>query len=308
VVGWTVYQIIKIPVKESINHHRFRAKLKTQKVQYKKVNLAEKAKLYRHIYFLLESVSSSDKKSDSQSINVFNFIIFCCSLGLITMVLLVVKFQDAFLGLIIGSVVSLVPYMYLNVRLKNMRNTVGDQITNIVEILIHSYSAYSNDMYQAIKHTQVNIQEPELRKILVRLISDLQISRNESELRESVDLFIYTCGNSWAMRLGNIILKSYLHQENVLNALLQLQNQMINNQKMLEEEKSESYDAFAEAMLAIILFPAALIGAYYVTRPLSWVSLQFEQKWTFLTFILTTIMTIIAILVGFLIRKPKNDL
>jgi hypothetical protein len=308
VVGWTVYQIIKIPVKERINHHRFRAKLKSQKVQYKKVNLAGKTKLYRHIYFLLESVSSSDKKNDSQSINVFNFIIFCCSLGIITMVLLVVKFQDAFLGLIIGSIVTLVPYMFLNVRLKNMRNTVGDQITNIVEILIHSYSAYSNDMYQALKHTQANIQEPELRRILVRLISDLQISRNESELRESVDLFIYTCGNSWAMRLGNIILKSYVHQENVLSALLQLQNQMINHQKMLEEEKSDSYDAFAEALLTIILYPAALVGAYFVTRPLSWVSLQFEQKWTLLTFIFTTIMTIIAILVGFLIRKPKNDL
>jgi hypothetical protein len=83
---------------------------------------------------------------------------------------------------------------------------------------------------------------------------------------------------------------------------------MINNQKMLEEEKSESYDAFAEAMLAIILYPAALIGSYYVVQPLSWVSLQFEHKWTFLTFIITSVMTVIAILVGFLIRKPKNDL
>jgi hypothetical protein len=306
--GWTVYQVIKSPVKERINHHRFRVKLKQQKGIYKKVNLAEKSKLYRHIYYLLESVSSTSKKNESQSINVYNFIIFCCLLGLITFVLLVVKFQDAFLGLVIGSIVALVPYMFLSVRLKNMRTTVGDQITNIVEILIHSYSAYSNDMYQALKHTQSNIQEPELRRILVRLISDLQISRDENELRESVDLFIYTCGNSWAMRLGNIILKSYLHQENVLSALLQLQNQMINNQKMLEEEKSESYDAFAEAMLAIILYPSALIGSYYVVRPLSWVSLQFEHKWTFLTFILTSVMTVIAILVGFLIRKPKNDL
>jgi Flp pilus assembly protein TadB len=306
VTCWTVYQIIKAPVKERINHLRYRSKLRNKSTFKQEIPLSERSAFYRHIYFLLESVSVS-KKASTESISVINFIAFSILFGILTLILLVVKFQDAFLGVFISAIVSLLPYTFLWVRLKNMRNTVGNQLPSIVEVLIQQYSA-SGDMYQALKSTHLSIQEPELKRLFVRLISDLQTSRNEEELRVSVDLFIYTCGNSWAMRIGNIILKSYLHQENVLNALLQLQNQMVNNEKMLEQEKAGSYDAFANAILTIILLPVSLVGAKYVTRPQSWYHLQFEEKGPLLLFILSTVFTLVALLVGFLIRKPKNDL
>jgi hypothetical protein len=307
VVCWTVYQIIKAPVKERISHLRYRSMVKNQKGVKNEKPLSERSNFYRHIYFLLESVSAS-KQNNTHTIGFHNFLFISISLGLLTFIFMVVKFHDAFVSLLIALIVTLIPYTLLMVRLKSMRNTVGNQLTGIVEVLIHAYSANSNDMYQALKHTHSNIQEPELRKIFVRLISDLQISRNEEDLRLSIDLFIYTCGNSWAMRLGNIILKAYVHQENVLNAFMQLQNQMINNEKMLEEEKSGSYDAFANALLTIVLFPASLIGAKFVTRPQSWSHIQFGEQGPLLIFILATVCTVVALLIGFLIRNPKNDI
>lgn len=306
VTGWTVYQIIKVPVKESIRYSRFRVKNSYQKVNRTEVPLSERSRFYRHIYLLLQSVYSS--KNKTASLSIFNFLFLSISIGTITLFFMLVKFHDAFLGALFALVVATLPYLGLLVRLRNMRNAVGSNITEIVEILIHSYSAFSHDMYQSLKHTYSNVEEPELRKVLARLISDLQVSRNEEDLRKSIDLFIYTCGSSWAMRLGNIILKSYLHQENVLGALLQLQNQMVNNEKMLEQEKVESYDAFNNAILILFLFPVSLIGGKLVTRPQSWVNIQFGEKVPLLIFILTLVSTIIAILAGFLIRKPKNDL
>lgn len=308
VTGWTVYQIIKAPLKERMTQLRYRSQLKQTQLTSPSIPLSKRSKLYRHVYFLLQSLNVSSKRENPDSIGVYGFLYFSGAIGLFTFVLIVVKFHDAFLGLIIGGVISLIPYIIILVKLKTTQNTIGNELTNIIELLIHGYSASSYDIYQALKTTHANIREPELRRLFVKLISDLQTAKNDEEMRLSIDLFIYTAGNSWAMRLGNIILKAYVNQENVLNALLQLQSQMINNEKMLEQEKSGSYDAFANAALGLILFPVSLVGAKFVTRPQSWIHLQFGEKYALLLFIVTTVMVTIAFLVGLLIRKPKNDL
>jgi hypothetical protein len=309
-VSWTVYLLVHGTLRDKFSQIRYRTRLKRTRMISKEVPLSKRSAFYRNIYFLLESVQAiSSKKRKTDSITVYGFILFSILVGLFFFVLIVVKFEDAFIALLIGGIISLIPYTVLLIRLRNTRNAVGNQLTELVELIIHAYSAASNDMYQTLKITHANIQEKELRRIFIKLISDLQTARNEEEMRLSIDLFIYSSGNSWAMRLGNIILKSYLYQENVLNALLQLQTQMINNEKMLEQEKAGSYDAFYDAMLSIVLFPVSLIGAnYIVVKPQSWAAIQFGQKAALLSFIVTTLLVIISLLVGLLIRKPKNDL
>lgn len=309
VTAWTVYVLIHAPVKEQLAQARYRSQLKRSRMVKKEIPLSKRSSFYRHIYFLLQSLRvSKDSKTNTDALNVYGFISFCGLLGILTLILVVIKFNDAFVGLLIGAIVSLIPYAILLVRLRNTRNAVGNQLTEIVEILIHSYSSSGSDMYQGLKITSTNIVDKELRRIFIKLISDLQTARSEEEMRESIDLFIYTCGNSWAMRLGNIILKAYIHQETVLGALLQLQSQMINNEKMLEQEKADSFDSFNNSVLAIFLFPISLVGAKFVTRPQSWFVLQFQEKWAFMLFIVTVIMVIVGFLVGLLIRKPKNDI
>lgn len=310
VTGWIVYQMLHAPLRDRFSQARYRSKLRRARMFSEEIPLSKRSPFYRNIYFLLEAVRPSKKNSSQTNhLNVYTFFLISFLLGFLTLVLIVVKFQDAFIGIIIGGMVSMIPYVTLQVHLRNSRNAVGNQLTETVEVLIHAYSSSANDMYQALKITHSHLQEKELRKIFIRLITDLQTAQNEEEMRLSIDLFIYTCGNSWSMRLGNIILKSYLFQENVLNALLQLQTQMINNEKMLEEEKSGSYDAFYDALLAVILFPVSLIGAnYIIMKPQSWTALQFGENALLLTFIITTLTVVIAFLVGFLIRKPKNDL
>ncbi|MFE8703933.1 hypothetical protein ACFYKX_25505 [Cytobacillus sp. FJAT-54145] len=308
ITGWTVYQLVNAPVKERLTQMRYRIKLKRSRITKKEVPLSKRSSLYRNIYFLLQSIKVSSNKHEPGSVSVYGFITFSICLGLLTFVLLLVKFQDAVVGLLVSSIVLVIPYTVLLVRLRGTRNTIGNSLISVLEILVHAYNASSNDMYQALKLTHASIKEPELRRLFIKLISDLQTSSNEEELRETIDLFIYTCGNLWAMRLGNIILKSYLHQENVLNALLQLQNQMINNAKMLEEEKAESFDAFTNSLLALVLFPVSLVGGYFVVRPRDWLHFQFGEKTTLFVFILTSVMVVVAFLVGLIIRKPKNDL
>ncbi|MFP7442556.1 hypothetical protein SFC50_02515 [Bacillus infantis] len=308
ITAWTVYQILNVPIRERLYQARYRSQVRKAKIATTEVPINKRSPLYRHIYFLLASVKKADTKSQKWTMGVSTFIVLSLLIGFLTFSLILVKYQDAFLGLIIGTVVSIIPYIILHVQLRNTRNAVGNQLTEIVELIIHAYGSSSSDMYQALKVTQSHIAEKELRSILVRLISDLQTARTEEEMRLSIDLFIFTCGNSWSMRLGNIILKSYLHQENVMSALIQLQNQMINNQKMLEQEKASSYDAFVDATLTVILFPISLIGAKFMTKPQSWMALQFGEKATLMLFILTTIMVVISLLVGLIIRKPKNDL
>lgn len=306
--GWTIYLVFQSVVKERIAQFRFRNRLRQSKYQiHKEVSLNQRGALYRHIYLLLQTVFSKSNRHIEHK-DVRNFLIFSIGMGVSFFILLLVKIQDGFLSLGIGGIISLLPYVTLQVKLRRTRSSVGNQITPLVNNLIHAYSASENNMYEALKSTYSAVQNKELRAVLIKLIGDLQTARDEEELMFSIELFIYTSGSTWGMRLGNIILKSYIHQENVLNALLQLQRQMLTNVKMLEEEKKDAYDVFANGALGLILFPVSLIGAYYITKPQNWFSLQFGGKWSLLFFIGSALMVVIGFLSALLVQKPKNDL
>lgn len=300
---WTVYVIINFPIKDKLSQIRYRSKLKKTRITHIEKPLDERNTLFRHIYFLLKA---SNEKNNSTQVNNFIFI---------TLLMLIVvtsfslwKFNDLVIGLIFGVLVSIIPYMLLQIKLRSTRNTVGNQISNITETLVHAYSATGYNMYEALNHTHVNIQEPELKRVFSRLINDLQTARTDEELRTSIDLFIYTCGNSWSKRLGNIIFKAYVFDENVSNTLLTLQAQIFNTEKMIEQEKSISMDAVYDGFLPIAVFPASIFLAYYVTGPQDWFKLQFGQTWSLFIFIVALIFTIFSIMVSLLLRKPKNDL
>ncbi|MFP3471585.1 hypothetical protein R0J90_16205, partial [Micrococcus sp. SIMBA_144] len=89
--------------------------------------------------------------------------------------------------------------------------------------------------------------------------SDLQVARNESEIRLSVQVFVHTAGSSWAKRLGNIIIKSYLYNENVLKTLLILTKQIEDTEEMLEQEQSTALDTVYNGYFTLIILLASLV-------------------------------------------------
>ncbi|WP_209124352.1 hypothetical protein [Alkalihalobacillus sp. BA299] len=299
----TVKTMIENSVKSKLND--FQQRYRLRKIRTTKT---VKEKQYtnpfiRHIYFLLKTTSKEKKEQDILAF----FIVTSCAF-IFTLIFSFLSFGDLFFAFFLAILVGLIPYMILQIRLRNLRYSVGSDFLSIIQMLAQNYNSAQYDMYHALVETSKEVKNKALRQVLIRLISDLQVSRNEQEIRLSIELFIFTAGSSWAKRLGNIILKSYLYDEKVLNTLLTLIRQIEETEEMLEEEKSHALDSVWNGYLTVPIFIASLILGYYVSGAQDWFHLQFGNVWTRMLFVVCIVLVVFSVITSMILKKPKNDI
>lgn len=302
ITAYVIYWLVSADLKIRMVHYRYRLRIKRKQLDERK-NEKERPKLVSHVYRMLYI-----RNSEADVTSAYMFIGIEVFLAVSVFIVSGIKFQDWFLPLFPAVISAAIPYLYLYVRVRTIQNKIGDSFIKIVETLVHSYSASQWDIYSALTMTHKQLEDKESQRMIGRLLSDLQTAHDESSLKEVIDMFIFTTGNSWGMRLGNIILKAYVYQENVNSALMTLQRQMIVHRKMLEEEKVGAADVSAQAILAVILFPVSLIGCHYIVQPQNWFVLQFSETTAFTSFVFTTLFVLIAALIGYIVKKPSSDL
>ncbi|MGE6755944.1 hypothetical protein ACQKFO_21320 [Rossellomorea sp. NPDC071047] len=295
--------IIALPLKEKVNEWQYRSRLRIMRTENETRSLQSNKPLFKHIYLLIKSTTTSKSDSDVLSFYVITVLLFS-----FTYISSFIRFSDLVGAAVIAILIALIPYLFLNLRLRMIRNKVSDEILSIVQGITQQYSANSYDIYHALVELQGDIQSKELRKVFFKLISELQVSRNEEQLREVIEIFTYSSNTSWAKRLGSIILKAYLTNENVLNALLTLSRQIEETQEMLEEEKSNSMDSVANGFITVPIFIGSLFLGYYSSGAQSWFDLQFGNTHTLLLLIASFIGVIFSVFISLVLRKPKNDL
>ncbi|MCK6259597.1 hypothetical protein LCY76_23810 [Fictibacillus sp. KIGAM418] len=295
--------LVESPIRGTAAQIQYRVRLRKMKAE-QQLKLAENREGFiKHLHMLLSTITKDSRKDYTLS-----FILLTSVLFLFTLLVMIVNLKDIVFSLVIGTFVASLPYLILLIRLRNIRTNVGNDLTPVVQMLIQNYTASNYDVYRALFLTTQQIDNKVLKKVFVRLISDMQISRGEEEIREAVKLFIYTCGNNWSKRLGNIVQKAYLFDERITRALLTLGKQMEDNEEMLEEELSSATDTIMNGWITGPLFIASLFLCKYVSKPYDYLSLQFENKWALLLFILSLSFTIASVVITLLLRSPKNDL
>lgn len=301
---WTTKTIIETPLKERYSQWQYLNRLRKIRSTEKTASSVEyDNKFLKHLYLLIKTTSKQNTE-----LNVVSFLVTTILLFIFTFIIVVMKYQDGFLALTLGALISAIPYMMLHIKLRKLRYLMGNEFLPIVHALTQNYNANHYDMYYALRETQKGIEDPNLRKVLLKLVSDLQVSRNESELRMSVQVFVYTAGTSWAKRLGNIIIKAYLFDENVLKTLLILTKQIEDTEEMLEQEKSNTLDTVYNGYFTLIILFASLVLGFYVSGAQDWVALQFENKWSLLTLTLSSTGVVFSLIISSIIKRPKNDL
>lgn len=288
----------------SIQHVRMKQKRRVRMLQgVKHVNLNKRSVFYRHIYFLLQSTMK-----DKPVLVVPFFLLISLSMFGVTTLFIFINTYDFVLSVVIGGFVGIFPYLTLLVRLRSIRNAVGNNFLHVIQLLVQNYTANSEDTYQTLVTATEQIKDKTIKRMFTNLISEMQVSRVEEDLKKSIDLFIYTSGTSWSKRLGNIIMKGYLYDENILNALVALSNQMEKNEMMLEEEKSESFEPIINGYFTAPVFIASIFLGWHVTGPRDWFKLQFENQYSFITFMLALSFTVISLFVSLILKNPKNDI
>lgn len=259
--------------------------------------------LYNHLNLLIKTTRDERNEHD-----VLVFLILSGLSGLFSAIFILFAFGDILVTIIFGGLISSIPYLFLRLRLNKIRYMMSLEFLSIVQKLTQNYNAMHYDMYHALSETHKEIQSPELKKVIVKLVSDLQVSRNEHELRESVQVFTYTAGTNWSKRLGSIILKAYLYNEKVLNALMVLTKQMEETEEMLEEEKSQSMDSVYNGYLTLPVFLASLVLGYYSSGAQDWFKLQFGSDWNILLFFICLLGVLFSLIISSFLKRPKNDL
>ncbi|MEK3992659.1 hypothetical protein MKX65_24385 [Robertmurraya sp. FSL R5-0851] len=301
---WTSKNIMLAPLKDKYTQWNYRYRIR--KIQSK--TLVTKGTEYnnrflRHLNLLIRTT-----REERNEFDVTAFLILSGLLGVSVGMFILISFGDILVSVIFGVLLSMIPYLFLRMRLSNIRFAMGEEFLSIVQELTQNYNAMHYDMYHALNETQKTVKNPVLRKVLVKLISDLQVSRNEQELKETIKVFTYTAGTSWSKRLGSIILKSYLYNEKVLNALMVLNKQMEETAEMLEEEHSQTLDHVYNGYLTLPVFFLALVLGYVTSGAQDWFKLQFGTSWTILLFSLSLIGVVFSLIISVFLKRPKNDL
>jgi len=300
---YTTKEIIALPLKEKISEWQYRSRLRIIKTENEFKTKRIEHPFFRHVYLLIKATSSSKSNGD-----VAAFYVVTSLLSGFTFVVAFLKFQDWIGALLIAACIGAIPYLALQMKLRIVRNSVSDEILTIIQTITQQYSANSYDIYYALVESYKEIENRELRRVFTRLISELQVSRNEDQLREVIEIFVYSSNSNWAKRLGSILLKAYLTNENVLNALLVLSRQVEQTQEMLEEEKSQSMDSVANGFITVPIFVGSIGLGYYTSGAQDWFNLQFDNNYALSLFVASLIGVIFSVFISLILKKPKNDL
>ncbi len=302
VTAYTIYTFFAEDIKLRSAHMKYRLRVKRNQINEDKKVIPSNFWLY-HLYRLF-----SVRTSNADMVTVYTFIAVEIFIGISIFVLMTIQMKDAIVGLICAFFAMLIPYLFLYVSSRSIRNEISSEVQQMVQTLLHAYSANRSDMYAALNMTHGQLKAKKSKLVLARLISSLQTTNDDKSTRDVIDLFIFSTKSSWGLRLGNIILKGYLLQENVTTALITLQKQMVDHQKMMEEEKAGAAVVSSTGIITVIAFPVSLLAGKYITEPQDWWAIQFGHPLSLLSFVVTFIFVAISGIIAFIVRKPKNDL
>lgn len=301
---WIAKSIMFSSIKEKYIEWNYRYRIRTVRNQVS----SEVIKNYQNPFVQNINILLRTTRKGTEPVNVQMFLGLSGIMGVASWIFILYIMGDIVIATIASGLIASIPYLVLQLRLSKVRYAMSNDFLQIVQSLTRNYNANQFDMYYALTETQKDIKSPILRKVIINLITDLQLSRNDYELQESIQVFVYTSGTSWAKRLGSIIIKAYSNSENVLNALMVLSSQMEDTTEMLEEEQTQTMDTVFNGYLTLPVLIASLILGYFTAGAQDWFQLQFANKWPLLLLFISTLGVIFSFIIAQFLKRPKNDL
>ncbi|MGY3718394.1 hypothetical protein ACWE42_23025 [Sutcliffiella cohnii] len=303
----TIYQFIKAINEKEINgrivRKKVRSRLKKEIIKKQTEEIEKDNEHLGKLELLLRATSNNKEKNPS----VFGFLLFCGSLGIGTFFLLFTRLGDLFISIGLACFVSMLPYLYLKTVFLTRKGAISNEITTIIEELIHHYSANGHDMYKAVKGVATSTRNAQYRVLFIQIASAMHM-RQEQAVRDSVAVLVYSIGGTWAKRLGTIIQTGYIKSDSVLKALVSLSNDARNNEGMLKQEKAISFGTVIAAYATVPFFILTMVINNFLTRSFDYWEVQFGNPILIFLLVATCIMICLSLLTALYIRNPKNDI
>lgn len=285
-----------------IRNYKTKRKLKRfREINSQKEKRLKKSNITEHVEILLSTLNNNTNVSAS------NFIMFSVILSVVSTIIIYILIRDIFFSILIGMITGISPYLINLYRLEHLRLKTSLGFVNEFHIFLQNYQNSKSNIYYTLYNSMFEIRDKHLKKQLRKLISSFQKERNEAEFRKHVQIFVYSINSTFAKRFGALIIKAHLDNVNISGALNDLNNDIAERKKGMEEEKTNRLQTIMLGFSPIVTFPLILFLAYQVTGVLNFWKIFLKN--TLLTiFIVAVILSIISVLLALLLRKPKADI
>ncbi len=257
---------------------------------------------HEHIRLVLLSLS----KTRSEKVNVLNFYVLSLFLFGVTAGVIYMLLYDVLIALAVAMFFSLMPYTILRLRLVTKRLKTSMAFMNNFHLIIQSYHSTGNNGYHMIMNLCKDIEHKELKNSFMKLLAAMQRDRHEEDLKEVVRVFAYTINSSFAIRFGNLLVKSYLYQSDISLPLKDLNQDISERKNDLEKEKSQNVEVKILGYLPIIVLPIFVFVAYKFSVLYNFWDL-FTSTLPITIFIIATVYSIISLFLVLIFSKPRSD-
>lgn len=109
-------------------------------------------------------------------------------------------------SLIPSTIVSLVPFFLLIIKLFNTQRDSSKEAPLVVSEILNQYRIYNNNIIEALDATVLNLSNKILcRRYLLRLSMRLKEYKTDNELIQILDEFVFTVNTNWIKMLSDSI-------------------------------------------------------------------------------------------------------
>lgn len=236
------------------------------------------------------------------------FLIESIAIGVVGTTVSFIASNQVVLSLVIGLLFLTVPYMFLTLKVNNIRKKVGEDFLKFIQVFTQQYNANSNNIMAALRSTLTNIDSPEMRMLITRLYSEINQTREERGVRRAVNEFVYVSGTSWSKRLGSIIVRGYIDDYDVSEQLSFLEKQVMETEEMIEKESEGVLEVRNLAFFLPLVFIGTMIIGWQVAKVADFWYLQFGNTIPLLLLMFSVIGLFFSIIIGLLVTNTKNDI
>lgn len=303
---WMIVAPILKPSLEN-NYHRWKRKRYIKRLNElndisREEEDKERGKIFLHLEMLLASM-----QKESKDANVFNFVFLMAIIVLITGITMYISLDDLVFSSLVAVFFGAMPYIWLRFRLASKRLSTSYAFLSEFHLILQNYQSTGKDIYYTMLNVVKDVEDKDLRRSFIKLISALQKDRNDFEFRKAVNVFIFTVDSTFSKRFGKLLLKAYIDNANISKSLLDLSVDIKKRKQDMEHEKSQKLETVILGYSPIVLLPLFFYMAYRIAGVYDfWY--MFKQQMPLTLFIVVIITSIVSIFSAYLLSKPRADI
>lgn len=269
-------------------------------------NKLESNAIIKHLVNILSIVLNRKVVHETYLFIAGTVIVFTFSLFMIT------KVEGLIKGFILSTLISLLPYFLVRAKLRSIRIDGSYEGSEIVTTIINNYKQNSFNIIDAIDRSACDDRLSFFtRSNLLRLSVILKSYKDENELDDAVNTFVFAYNTEWSVLLGMNIKIAAFDGTNVSVSMEDILEELRNTGEAHEANKRYNNETFT--MIRFLLVPFYLFTVYISISGFGFTLTKFIQYQFFtdlgFSFAMLTYTAIaLCFLVYSFIKRPKFDI